>query len=208
MTHHYDLTEWTDYVRGLGDRERRTAMAAHLAECADCRELADWQSRVAAVATADRGFEPPGWVFQRAVAIYPPRRISPFAALPQWLAELTSGDWLVPLPAGVRGTAVGRSGTYEAAGYSIEIRVERDDRTRHTQLVGQISPVTATAPVASLDIVLVDDSRVVAQTTTNEFGEFEFACPMRASMSLHIPVDDATRRVEVPLRPLLGPGEE
>lgn len=208
MTHHYELTEWTDYVRGLVDHDRGAEMAAHLAGCAACRELAAWQARVATVAGRDRGFEPPAWIVERAVAIYPPRRESPFAGLPHWLATLTSGDWLVPLPAGVRGTAVARSGTFEAAGYSIEIRAERDDRSRQTQLVGQIAATAPRTTVASLDIVLVDDQRVVAQTTSNEFGEFEFACGMRRSMALQIPVDGATRRVDVPLRALLSDGVE
>ena len=73
-TRHYDVPEWADFVRGLGDDAQRSAMQQHLsAGCARCGEFVGTLQRFAPIAAGEAQYEPPAEVVLRAEAMFQPR---------------------------------------------------------------------------------------------------------------------------------------
>ena len=74
ISRHYDVPEWTDFVRGLGDDAQRAAMQQHLsAGCARCGEFVATLQRFAPIASTETQYEPPEEAVRRAEALFQPR---------------------------------------------------------------------------------------------------------------------------------------
>jgi len=74
ITRHYDVPEWADFVRGLGDDAQRSAMRQHLsAGCARCGEFVATLQRFVPIAANEMKYEPPAEVVVRAEAVFQPR---------------------------------------------------------------------------------------------------------------------------------------
>lgn len=57
---HFDIIQWSDFVRGAGDANARRAMRAHLdQDCKRCACLVRRLSRIVAVAERDAAQRPP-----------------------------------------------------------------------------------------------------------------------------------------------------
>ena len=70
LVSHYDITRWTDYVRGLVDAQEHSEMTRHLSECSSCRATHDLFARVAVRMKADLQYEIPEYVIRNARAIF------------------------------------------------------------------------------------------------------------------------------------------
>lgn len=75
MTRHFEITEWVDFSRGLGDPCDRTAMQEHLdAGCEPCRMTVAALRQVARVAAADMESAPPSAARRTVEAVFAVRR--------------------------------------------------------------------------------------------------------------------------------------
>jgi hypothetical protein len=208
MAHHFDATEWIDYARDVLEQTRRTAMDAHLASgCAGCQATIDWQRDVLAAAGREADYTPPESAIRLARAIFPSRAASPLVSLPRLLARLASDTARQPLAPGVRGRdRGGRHALFEAGGASVDLRLEHDAVRARVLLVGQVLDRQQGTPRPPAQAVIVRGRRVVASAALNEFGEFRLDCPADGRLTLQVPVAGGTRRVDVPLDPLMpGP---
>jgi hypothetical protein len=74
ITRHYEVPEWADFVRGLGDDAQRSAMQQHLsAGCARCGEFVATLQRFAPIAACEAQYEPPAQAVLRAEAVFQPQ---------------------------------------------------------------------------------------------------------------------------------------
>jgi len=92
---HYDVPEWADFVRGLGDDAHRSTMQQHLSEgCARCGEFVATLQRFAPIVANEARYEPPAQVVLRAEAVFPPqasaRRVRAARARAQVAAKAAS----------------------------------------------------------------------------------------------------------------------
>jgi hypothetical protein len=70
---HFDIPQWTDFVRGVGDAAQRSAMQQHLSTgCARCGEFVATLQRFAPIAASEARYEPPVHAVLRAEAVFPP----------------------------------------------------------------------------------------------------------------------------------------
>ncbi len=203
---HFNIWQWTDYARVLGDDVLRAAMETHLAAgCARCQRLVNVLRGVDSMARGEAGYEPPNHAIRSAHAIYSlsrPDRIG----FPRLIARLVHDSIREPLPAGMRAQGVraqdspARHALYEAGNYCLDLQVEQQLASGLVLLVGQLAdrskPATAAADVP---VWLMERKSLVASTLCNPFGEFQLEYAPARDLRLHVPLRDARRRLEISL---------
>jgi len=98
---------------------------------------------------------------------------------------------LAPVPAGMRGSVAARQFLYETDEYYIDLRVEALHVETHREahraaLVGQVLKRTGKRAAQGLAVLLLDGKRPIAETSTNQFGEFQFEFDATSSLSISV----------------------
>jgi len=204
---HFDISQWTDFGRGVVPGPERAAMETHLSAhgCVRCRATLDLVRGVVAVArTADR-YTPPDYVVRCAKvlsAFQQPQK----ARFPSLIAHLIYDSFRDPLPAGMRSEdRVSRQALYHAGDFCLDLRLEHDRGTPLVTLVGQLT--NRTAPDSSMPeapVLLMARNGVVAHTVSNPFGEFQMEYAPARYLRLCVPLDPSGKRIEVSLNRLSG----
>jgi hypothetical protein len=201
---HFSEATWADFARNLVARDTKMTMQKHIDEgCRKCANVLNTWQIVHSVAQAESALAPPSDVV-RVVK-------SQFAAV---AAEKSLGfrllfdSSLAPVPAGMRGSVAARQFLYETDEYYIDLRVEAIRVEPHRQahqaaLVGQVLNRKGKRAAPGLAVLLQDGKRPIAETATNQFGEFQFE--FNASNSLSISVSrDKSDAIVLPLYGIQG----
>lgn len=206
MSSHFDVTDWNDYARGVVADDRRQAMDSHLSGgCVRCREIVRIQRDIVDAVAREEAYTPPEPLVRLARAIFPVSAPNPLASLPGLLARFLGDASQQPLPVGIRGARqANRHALYEAEGVTVDLRLEHDAVKQRAVLVGQILEHAESTDAPTIPAVLVQGTRVIAQTAINDFGEFRLEYPTGTGFTLQLPVAAGTRRLDVPLAPLTG----
>lgn len=199
---HFDLTQWTDYVRGVTPPDAAGAMTEHARKCASCRPILEFLLRVAETAAADRAFVPPPHVVETAEAIFPaPTGVSRdvWAGLRRVAGRLAWNSAVDPMPLGVRSMRPdSKHFVYRAGRYSIDLLLDGDPCATAVTMTGQIADEsTPGSPLDNTKALLFSGKRIVASTTTNEFGEFSMRYEPSANLRLCLPVEQTGEYVEL-----------
>lgn len=201
---HPSIERWADLARGVAPAEGRVELEAHRSICAACRKTVDLLSRLSVVARAEAAWSVPRDVEYRAKAAFAAARPEQLSRLPLIASKLLFSNHLTPQPAGVRAGAASaqqftHQALYEAGDYSLDLRIDREPGAPRMLLVGQILDRAQPGRVlAGLPVFLASGSNVVAQTTSNEFGEFALESAPHRRLRLWATVDGA-HRIEIPL---------
>jgi hypothetical protein len=180
---HFDETAWTDFARNVVTPATKMKMQQHLDDgCKQCAAaLKTWQS-VHVIAKAESVFMPPADVV-RVVK-------SQFAAVAPEKSRglrLLFDSGLAPLAAGVRGSGEARQFLYETDEYYIDLRVEPQHQASHAAVVGQVLHRAGKERAAQgLAVLLQEGSRPIAETSTNQFGEFQIEFDATHGLSLAV----------------------
>lgn len=203
---HFDLGQWTDYARDMVTSEQRAVMHRHLSGgCAECQSLVSWLQKI--VLAAHNEVEVPGPVVDAAKAIaaaQAPER--PFRALRRIAARLIHDSFAAPQPVGARSVRqTSRHVLYRAGDYNLDLRIEREVESRQLILTGQIADrKTPDVALSHVPILLHCGKGTVAETASNEFGEFCLEYTPRRDIQLCIPLFKVGKQVEVSLNLLMG----
>jgi hypothetical protein len=202
---HFDIDRWTDFVRGLAGQTEHAEMEKHLAQgCTRCSRQVALLRRLAGSAAGIRATpEVPGHVVERALAMFqqaprtrPERR--------RLIASMIFDSFAVPAAAGARGT---RSGTrrlsYRADNFELELLADLDRRSQTVTITGQLSNRVIPGSVPTgVPVQLVSGRKVLRQTATNEFGEFQLDSFIAKGLTLRVAAAEAAPEIDVPLTPL------
>jgi hypothetical protein len=93
---------------------------------------------------------------------------------------------LAPVPAGMRGSVAARQFLYETDEYYIDLRVEPHRDAQQAALVGQVLNRKGKRAAPGLAVLLQDGKRPIAETSTNQFGEFQFEFDATNSLSISV----------------------
>lgn len=206
---HYDIGEWADYVRDLLSGSRRRDLEQHLADgCEECGALVGFLRNVASTAATDQKYqEASAGLVAAAREIFPGQRQGAehtgiLGALRAVVAQLNFDSAAQLYSAGARGQrASGRQLMYQAGGYCVDLRVDRERNDSRVILVGQIADESQPfLQLARLPIFVMAGSKIVSETASNEFGEFTVEFPPRANLRLCVQVTQAGFQLEVPLK--------
>jgi hypothetical protein len=201
---HYTAGQWSDYVRRLGAGTEREQMRSHLESgCPQCRGTVAWLENLVEMAGFEAKFEPPIEEVTQASGIFQPSESEGWKdRLQQIAAKLvleTPHDWQ---PAGVRSMAAqGVRLLFRAGDYSVDLKIEPSGADGATEIIGQITnEVDPQEQLGGLAVQIVDRRRAVAETKTNQFGEFVIARPGRRKVILRISLERTAKRIDLLLQ--------
>lgn len=162
--------------------------------CKRCnRSLGTWQA-VADIAEQESVFAPPADAVRVAK--------SQFAAMiPQQSRDirLVFDSVLQPVTAGLRGSIAARQLLYETDHYYIDLRLEPRSAKERACLVGQVlNRVGEKRAAQHLAVRLQEGKLPIAQTLTNQFGEFQFEFSPSGGLCIAIS-RDANHEILLPL---------
>src|SRR5713101_6306137 len=135
---HFELAEWTDFVRGLIEKSARLPLEHHLVSgCRKCRHTADLLRKLVIAARNDS--QVPDYALRCARAIFLLQQPENIQILPRIPARLLYDSFREPLPAGLRTQQrLSRQVLYQAGDYSLDLRLENERGSPWVVLVGQI----------------------------------------------------------------------
>jgi hypothetical protein len=196
---HFSEASWADFARNQVASSTKMTMQQHIDEgCKQCADtLSTWQS-VYSITQAERILTPPSdvvRVVKSQFAVVAPEKSLGF--------RLLFDSSLEPVPAGMRGSVAARQFLYETDEYYIDLRVEPHREAHQAALVGQVVNRRSKQGAPGLAVLLQDGKRPIAETSTNQFGEFQFE--FDATNSLSIAVErDKSDAIVLPLYGIQG----
>jgi hypothetical protein len=196
LTKHFDVWEWVDFVRGVGDRRIRPAMDEHLSSgCERCKTMVRVLGGFAAMARVPE-FEPSEQTLRRAQAIFPVH--APEAGI---LTRLIYDSFREPLPVGMRSQDVlPRHALYEAGRLFLDLQLDHEPASGLVTLVGQLSdPESTSTSTANVPVLLMAPKGPVASTLSNGAGEFQLEYRPARNLRLHVLLHAMGERLDVGL---------
>ncbi len=186
---HFTAPEWVDFVRGKVAKDLKAAMQTHLESgCKRCQHEATTWQRVRDAAHRQLAIEPDDSVVRFAKGSFALRTDRHPKRSRGFLAELIFDSSLEPLPVGVRSsTASSRQLLFGAENLRIDLRLEPQIDTESVALIGQL--LDAADPgkgPAAATVALLRAGKLVAETKTNRFGEFQLGCDPSAGLELRV----------------------
>jgi hypothetical protein len=175
---HYSTEEWVDFVMQQTTQIEMSAMQSHLdAGCKRCANLASLWSRVGQVARRESSCEPPASAVEHVRQSFALLVKSSGADRKPLIPRLTFDSLWQPAYAGIRSGFTGsRHVMYASGRMSIEMRLEPEPRSERINLAGQISvPSLESEAFPPTPVVVSGKWGILADTTTNRFGEFHVA---------------------------------
>jgi hypothetical protein len=152
--------------------------------------------RVKVAARLEQNYQPPESTVRSmkdAFAIRVPRRATRGVRA---FAELLFDSARNPLPAGVRSAGtVPRQLLYGVGGdYRIDVRIEPQNETGNADLTGQVLNSVESYRVDALRVALLRDRRIVSESVTNQYGEFQLMADRagRFHLKLDLPGHEVT----------------
>ena len=201
---HYGIAQWVDFARSVAPQDE-DAMRSHLeGGCDECRELADFCARLTGICRDLAAASVPEWVVRNARSIFP----APLAPVRKRVlripVELLYDSFLVPSPVGLRATwQVGWQALYRAGDCSLDLRIEPDLHSSRAALVGQISNHAIPGErMEDIPVYVKSGRMIVAETRSNQFGEFQMEYEQQDKLSLCVELADGSRKFQVALKRL------
>jgi hypothetical protein len=195
---HPDFTQWTDFVRLLPLEGESRKAEAHLSSCQSCQRTVAFLRRVAAAAAGDARVTVPRDVEHSAKSLFLLHRPERIGLLQRLTTALVYSTQLEPAPAGLRSVgSLTEQALYTSGDYALDLRLDQSPSGAHV-LIGQIAHRHAPGQrLGGAPVVLLAGRKVVAQTQSNRFGEFQMEYEPGGRLRLCVAV--AEGRIEVPL---------
>jgi hypothetical protein len=180
---HFSDEAWSDFAKNVVGEKTKMDMQGHLD--AGCKQCADtlhvWQG-VVAIAAEEPLYTPPTDVVRIIKSQFAPAAASVNAGF-----RLSFDSNLQPVATGIRGSIAARQFLFETDDYFIDLRLEPRREADRASLVGQIlNRANAAGSTQGVAVRLQDGQSAVAQTSTNQLGEFQFEFEGTNRLSLAI----------------------
>lgn len=199
---HYGIAQWVDFARGLVPAEDATAMRNHAAVCKECRSMADYCSKLNRTCTGMDAADVPDDVVRKALSIFPVAFAPKPKGMQRIAARLVYDSFLVPSPAGIRSSwQVGWQALYQTDECSIDLRIEPELRSSRASVIGQISNhAVPNQHMVGIPVRVQAGRLVVAETRSNQFGEFQMEYEQQNRLQLCVYLDGGAKSIQVPLK--------
>lgn len=196
---HFSEQGWADFVRGVGPSKSNREIADHIASgCVDCTTSVGVWRKVHAIALNEASLTPPDDVVRLARVEFAARQVP--QAVPWTMAKLVFDSLSQPLTAGVRsGASESRQLMFEAEGTMVDLFLDHEPQGGTVSLVGQVVDKKGAriAPRQVAVIVWTESGQALAETSSNEFGEFQMEIAPQERLRLSIEIVGA-KAVRIP----------
>jgi hypothetical protein len=188
---HFSEQAWADFVRGIGNSERKD-IESHLASgCNDCAASRDTWQQVHAISLRESNYAPPTNAVRMAKLEFAARSFE--KSKQPVLANLVFDTLARPALAGIRSAsaaAAARQMVFEADGLAVDLRFDGPGQSRTIFVTGQV--LDKRVPRAAMEnspvILWTSKGMAVAETKTNAFGEFNLELEPQNNLRLSIQV--------------------
>lgn len=186
---HYSLEKWVDFARNVIGENEEVEMQIHLQTgCAQCsEELSMWQ-RLQQVARRESTYTPSSGAVRIVNAAFSNRPDGRLHRVKSEVASLLFDSFRSPLLAGVRAAeSASQQLLYGAGDYRIDVRIEPQMDSEKVVLIGQV--LNAADPderLSALPVNLLKGRKILAESVTSQFGEFQIECGLEESFRLTV----------------------
>jgi hypothetical protein len=204
---HYSLEQWVDFARNVVGEDEKREMENHLKiGCVRCsKELDIWQ-HLHKVARRDSAYQPADGAVRTVNASFANRTAHRPGRARSGVAALLFDSFRSPVLAGTRSTATtSRQVLYGAGTYRIDVRIEPQMDSENVILIGQVlNSANPEERLPELPVTLFKGPKILARSTTKQFGEFQIECALDGGFRLMVMLPGNTE-VTLPLiDPALG----
>jgi hypothetical protein len=186
---HFSLEKWVDFARNVIREDERTKMQNHLQSgCSEClKELNLWRN-LQQTAQRESAYEPSDGAIRTVNAAFANQRVGRPRSAKHEVGMLLFDSFRSPAFAGVRSSgSVARQLLYGANSYRIDIRIEPQTDSEKVLLVGQIlNSDDPNERLSRVQVALVKGRRVLSQSVTTLFGEFQMECALDGGFRLMV----------------------
>ncbi len=204
----FDITDWSDFVRGVANPKDEETMRQLLAptdpDAAETTKVVESLRRVANVGLADAENPVPAHAVRIAKTIASSRqpldrRDQRQSMRRRLRCRVTFDSLLQPAPAGTRDLDRShRTMVFEADSYRVDLRLEHELEPRSAVAVGQVTqPDEQQDPLAKIPVLVFAGQDEIDRTLTSRFGEFHFEGLPRQPLDLCLLIGEDF--VELPL---------
>jgi hypothetical protein len=188
---HYDITQWADFVRGLGAAGERAAMQRHLeGGCARCAAIAGALRRVATALGSEAEASPPEPMVRSVKAFFTVQHPEARAHWRELTLRRVFDSTLTRAPGSRRAPGDGvRQLLFESDEYTLELSVDRRADAGGAVLRGQLLAAHG-EPRSHTPVFLVGGGEVIARTISERHGTFELTGRLDRPCELWVVPDD------------------
>lgn len=190
---HYSLEKWVDFARNVIREDEKAEMQSHLETgCAECsKELGMWQ-RLQQVARRESIYAPDEGAVRTVKASFINRSTSPSRHAKSQIASLLFDGFRAPLLAGVRSSgSAAQQLLYGAGDYRIDVRIEPQMDSEKVVLIGQVlNSADPDERLSAAPVSLLKGRKLLAESVTSEFGEFQIECELQGGIQLVVTLSD------------------
>ena len=190
---HYSLEKWIDFARNVIREDEKVEMQSHLETgCAECsKELGIWQ-RLQQVARREATYAPSEGAVRTVKATFTNRSTGRLSHSNLQIASLLFDSFRAPLLAGMRSSgSAAQQLLYGAGDYRIDVRIEPQMDSEKVVLIGQV--LNSTDPderLSAAPVSLLKGRKLLAESVTSEFGEFQIECELQGGIHLVVTLSD------------------
>jgi hypothetical protein len=186
---HYSLEKWVDFARNVIGEDEKVEMQNHLQTgCAQCsKELGMWQ-RLQQVARRETAYTPSTGAVRIANAAFSSRSTGRLRHAKPEVSSLLFDSFRSPLLAGVRSAeSASQQLLYGAGDYRIDVRIEPQMDSEKVVLIGQVlNSADPAERLAALPVNLLKGRKILAESVTSQFGEFQIECGLEECFRLTV----------------------
>ncbi len=204
----FDITEWSDFIRGTADPDKAERMREHLASASPAtRRTVDALRRVTEVGRSDHASPVPEHAVRiaKAIASVPRREDAAADSGSRWrrLRLTLAFDSLAqPAPAGTRNPEGShREVVLEAESYRVDLRLEHELEPRGTTAVGQITHGDASHPISLVPVLVFSGPDEIGRTLTSRYGEFQFEALPHKTLDLCVVAGEDFLEIPIEMEP-------
>jgi len=201
---HYSIEQWIDFARNAMGEDEKVEMQSHLETgCKACsKELSIWQ-RLQQVARRESAYAPSEGAVRTVNATFVNQSADRLRGAKSQLASLLFDSFRGPLMAGVRSAgSASQQLLYGVGDYRIDVRIEPQMDSEKVVLIGQVlNSADPDERLSAAPVTLLKGRKILAESVTSEFGEFQIECELQGSLRLVVLLHG---RAEVSL-PLVEP---
>lgn len=179
---HINEDAFADFVRGTLTPSEHATVEGHLAQCSECRNAVELWKKVFATCQQEQSFQAPADAVRVAKAF----AASAFKPPKARVLDLAFDSLAAPAAAGTRGTPTPRQLLYKCDELNIDLRVEQLSECQRLSMVGQILHRATNQGVMGATITLLINNKVVSETWSNQYGEFQLETPMGVGVIISI----------------------
>jgi hypothetical protein len=197
---HYSLEKWVDFARNVLREDEKVEMQSHLETgCAECsKELAIWQ-HLQRLARREPAYAPSKGAVRTVNASFLNRAPGRSSPAKSQIASLIFDSFRGPLLARVRSAgSASQQLLYGAGDYRIDVRIEPQLDSEKVVLIGQVlNSADPDERLSAAPVSLLKGRKILAESLTSEFGEFQLECELQGGIRLVVILAD---RQEVSLQ--------